>query len=61
MPEIKNTNDGWTLVQILTIWAKAQLHVFLQTPGINARAIQKPHFHTAFESRGNEHFKEATL
>jgi hypothetical protein len=53
MPEIKNTNDRWTLVQILTIWAKAQLHVFLQNPGINARVIQKSHFHTASKSQGN--------
>jgi hypothetical protein len=51
MPEIKNTNDRWTLVQMLTIWAKAQLHVFLQTPGINARVIQKSHFHTACKTR----------
>lgn len=52
MPEIENVNDFWTLVQILTIWAKAQFLSFLINPGINARAIQKSHFHTTCEGRG---------
>ncbi len=52
MPEIKNANDGWTLVQTLTIWAKAQFYSSYQIPGINARAINKSHFHTACLARG---------